>query len=244
VLANILGIGADYGSRAYGATELARNTPHPNAVNQADYDALLDAADTIAAKSAHGVPTGLNVNHHVPQGNQLDRLIEAFTNTNQYASSGKSRDPKFPNDYEININPNADKAFLAHEMGHVLSDRTHAGRLVATARRNPMLTQALQTALLVSPGAVAALTQGDDDMAASVALAYAASAPKIIDEIMATNQALGIMDTAGMRASLGQRGKLAAGLMTYLGAPMLAATAGNVVGNLMDDELVGQPMPN
>ena len=47
------------------------------------------------------------------------------------------------------------------------------------------------------------------------------------------------MDTAGMRASLGQRGKLAAGLMTYMGAPLLTALGTNYVGNLMDDELVG-----
>ena len=37
-----------------------------------------------------------------------------------------------------------------------------------------------------------------------------------------------------MRADLGQRGKLAGGLLSYLAAPIIAGTAGNTIGNMLD----------
>ena len=68
----------------------------------------------------------------------------------------------------------------------------------------------------------------------SIALAAAAGLPTLIDEGLATKNGLAIMDTAGMRATLGQRGKLAAGLMSYLTPALVAGIAGNVVGNQFD----------
>ena len=72
------------------------------------------------------------------------------------------------------------------------------------------------------PGLAAALQEGDDDLLGSIALAAGLASPTLIDEALATKNALAIMDTAGMRATLGQRGRLAAGYMTYL-APVLLA---------------------
>lgn len=137
----------------------------------------------------------------------------------------------------ISINPNADRAYLAHEMGHLASQQTDVGHFVNTLRENPKLKTALLGAMLTVPGVAAALEAGDNDMDSSIALAALATAPTIVDEAMATGHGLAIMDKAGLRANLGQRGKLAGGLMSYLAAPILAGAAGNTVGNLFDEDI-------
>jgi len=137
----------------------------------------------------------------------------------------------------ISINPNADRAYLAHEMGHLASQQTDVGHLVATLRENPKLKTALLGAMVTVPGVAAALEAGDNDMDSSIALAALATAPTIVDEAMATGNGLAIMNKAGLRASLGQRGKLAGGLMSYLAAPILAGAAGNTVGNIFDENI-------
>ena len=102
---------------------------------------------------------------------------------------------------------------------------------------DPVPQRRLQAAAaLLGAGGSAVLTEGDDDLATSIALAYAGSIPAIADEILATKNGLAIMDTAGMRASLGQRGRLAAGLMSYLGAPILMGATANLVGNQFDED--------
>ena len=91
--------------------------------------------------------------------------------------------------------------------------------------------------MVTVPGVAAALEAGDNDMDSSIALAALATAPAIADEAMATGHGLAIMNKAGLRANLGQRGKLAGGLMSYLAAPLLAGAAGNTVGNLFDQDI-------
>ena len=144
-----------------------------------------------------------------------------------------------PDAYQVNYNPKADKAFLAHELGHVASDRTKTGNIVRTLRDNPNLGRALRQASYLAPGAMAALTPGDDDLAASIGLGLAASAPALLDEGFATKHGLDIMKRAGMPATPGQRGRLAGAYLSYLAAPIATAVAANYAGNLMDDELVG-----
>jgi len=89
---------------------------------------------------------------------------------------------------------------------------------------------------MTAPGIAAAVQDGDDDLDESILLATAAGLPTLVDEGLATKHGLAIMDTAGLRASLGQRGKLAAGLMSYLAPAILAGTAGNAVGNMFDND--------
>jgi len=137
----------------------------------------------------------------------------------------------------ISINPNADRAYLAHEMGHLASQQTDVGHLVASLRENPKLKTALTGALLTVPGVAAALEAGDDDMDSSLALAALATAPTLVDEAMATGHGLAIMNKAGLRANLGQRGKLAGGLLSYLAAPILAGASANYVGNMFDEDV-------
>ena len=141
----------------------------------------------------------------------------------------------------ININPNTDVSYYAHELGHGISQKTRAGKFVNDARHyiddNPRLGAALANALMFSsPAVAAALQEGDDDLAGSVALASLVAAPRLVDEALATKNALAIMKDAGIRASMGQRGRLASAYLSYLAPVILAGSVGNFAGNLVDDK--------
>ena len=65
-------------------------------------------------------------------------------------------------------------------------------------------------------------------------LAGAAAAPLLADELMATNTGLRMMQTAGRRASLGQRGKLAGSYLSYLAPVIGTGLISGAAGNLFD----------
>ena len=232
-----IGLGAGIGAQALGAGELSRNEPYANSVREGDLDALLDAAEArVQYTDGATQPKAVGFEEQVPKGTKAQRLQDTFFDPNKYASVVTHVDP---DEYTVRYNPNSDRAYLAHELGHIVSDRNPVGKAISNARTNPMLAKAIRTAGLVAPGAVAALTPGDDDLGTSLLAAYATAAPTIADEFLASKNALALMDTAGMRASIGQRGKLAGGLLTYVTAPLAVGLLSNQVGNLMDDELVG-----
>ena len=191
---------------------------------------LEQAADDYVDKLKPGASVDFDLGTPTPQGETfLDRAREVLDDPSAYAgSTPPSKDPA------ININPKASRELYAHELGHLASQQTDVGHLVASLRENPKLKNALLAATLTLPGAAAVLEQGDEDLDTSLALAFAATAPTILDEGLATKHALGIMDEAGMRASLGQRGRLAGGLLSYLAVPALMAVGGNIVGNQFD----------
>jgi hypothetical protein len=87
-----------------------------------------------------------------------------------------------------------------------------------------------------APVVASAVQAGDDDLDESIALAALASAPTLADEALATVHGQQIMNKAGLRTSLGQRGKLAGGLLSYLAAPIIAGAGGNIVGNMLDSD--------
>lgn len=136
---------------------------------------------------------------------------------------------------QVSINPNSARDLLAHEMGHHITDNTKIGHMVANLRHNPKLTNALKGAVIGLPFLQSALQEGDDDAVSGVALAAALSAPTLIDEGLATKNALAIMKDAGMPATAGQRGRLAGAYLSYAAAPLIAGLGGNVVGNVVDD---------
>jgi hypothetical protein len=141
---------------------------------------------------------------------------------------------------QVSYNPNADAAVLAHEMGHGVSSKTEVGKIINHLRHNPRLTMAIAASTGIIPIIAAAATPGDDEYDEAIAGTVALAAPKLIDEGLATKNALAMMDTAGMRATLGQRGKLATGLLSYLAAPMVMGTAGTAFGNLFDENVPAQ----
>ena len=220
------------GLSAYNVSELARTTPGATP-SGAVIEQLADAFSQRVDDIAPGRKPLINLSQNIPTKSPIETFLER--DTSKYGSN--SRDIDRNDLYAIDINPNADRAYLAHEFGHVASDQTDVGRLIRSARGNKALTRALAGAAILGGGTIAGLTPGDDDLASGVALAYAAAIPEIADEILATKNGLAIMDTAGMRASLGQRGKLAAGLLSYLGAPLLLGASANLVGNQFDENV-------
>ena len=138
----------------------------------------------------------------------------------------------------IRINPEADEVNFAHELGHLVSRQTPIGKRVRDLRDNPQLKTALLGAMMTVPGIASALEAGDDDLDSAIALGLMASAPAIVDETAANINAYRIMNRAGKRGmDRGQMGRLAGGYLSYLAAPILAATAGNFVGNQLDRDV-------
>lgn len=220
-----------YGLNAYNQHESNVTEVGPNsAINHAE--ALTNAAKTRAAKIApNAQPLTVNVVPTSPGPNVNPSMLAGHSRK----TTKDGKDVSF-----ININPAIDSSIYAHELGHGVSQKTKIGRLVNDARhmlrKNPKLGNALAMAL---PGATAitgaALQEGDDDLAASLAIAAAAASPTLIDEALASKNALAIMNDAGLRANLGQRGRLAGGYLSYLAPVLLAGSVGNALGNVADD---------
>ena len=179
-----------------------------------------------------GANVSYGVTNAVPKGETfLERVNEVFANPTAYAgSTAPGVSPA------ISINPNSDRALFAHELGHLASQQTDVGHLAASLRHNPKLKQAMLGAMVTLPGLAAVMEDGDDDYDSSMALAALTAAPTLIDEGLATTHGLAIMNKAGLRANLGQRGKLAGGFMSYLAAPIIAGAGGNIVGNMLDSD--------
>ena len=232
-------IGNVIGSAATGR-EIIRQKPH----SRSSGESLNQLADALTGHLGSMGKADVNIEPRpaVPK-DTLPSKAAALMDQNAYLASGKVAGT---DNYGIQYNPNADRALLAHEMGHVASQQTDVGRLVSDLRHAPAMKDALtKAALLTVPaGAIAALTQGDDDMAGSVALAYAMASPTIVDEALATHHGLQIMDRAGLEPKLGGRTKLAGGLLSYLATPLAMGATANIVGNVMDDEIVGRQSPN
>lgn len=218
-------------TRMIGATKPTK-TPQSSSEGQ-----LLDALEGYLEDNARTPIQDLNLNAQVPKPG-IEGFHEVLREPNKYAGSG--RWPGKDNSYTVNFNPNADRSYFAHELGHVAAQQFDFGDVVHRLDNQPAIKKALLGALLLAPGTAAALEAGDDDMDTSLALGLAAASPTILKESLATKHGLAIMDKAGMRADLGQRGRLAGGLMSYIGAPIAIAAGGNAVGNFFDEPAAQQ----
>lgn len=167
--------------------------------------------------------------------------IDDLPGTLKYAGmNAKGRGGTYLEDFpldRISYNPNADSAILAHELGHSVSRHTDIGDTVSKLRHNPKLAMALAIASGIVPTAAAVMTPGDDEYDETMAANLALSLPTLVDEGLATKNALAMMNTAGMRASLGQRAKLAGGLLSYVSAPLISASLGTALGNQFDEDI-------
>ena len=195
-------------------------------------DALKEAAKARVASIAPDAPPLLVHNNPVQPTPETDARFLA-------SQSQKTLKDGRPIS-QININPNADAVYYAHELGHGVSQKTKTGAFVNKAkhalRSNPKLGKALGLALVGAvPTIGAALEEGDDDLAGSIGLAAAVASPTLVDEALASKNALAIMNDAGMRATAGQRGRLAGGYLSYLAPVIIAGSVGNALGNVADD---------
>ena len=228
-----LGLTAPFAASAFTSREIGRRRPilrnSKRATNKLD-TALHQHIDDISPGAT--LDYGINYETPDPSKSNWEHWNDVRNSGDKYArSTAPGIEP------DIDINPNADRVYLAHEMGHLASQKTAVGNMAATLRANPKLKNALLGAMVTVPGVAAALEAGDDDMDSSIALAALASAPTLVDEAMASGHGLAIMNKAGLRASLGQRGKLAGGLLSYLAPAVIAGASANTVGNLFDEDL-------
>ena len=221
------------------------NTEARNALGSAYTHRVRDITGNTA------LPVKVNQNTPIP----LNKLTESSEedikkafNVAQYASVA----PRFKRDqpgnkadvykserggYEVNINPNVDEAYFAHELGHAASSQTAVGDMISRLRTDPKLQQALAIGGGLTALGAGIITPGDDDLNAAILGTTALAAPTLIDEALATKNGLAIMEQAGRKATLGQRGRLAGGMLTYLAAPISTAILANTLGNQFDEDI-------
>jgi len=216
---------------ALNARQLGRKRPRLDSISRTkSTEKLYDAFDKVVDENKPGKEVIVQIQHNTP-AEGWEGTLDVLQNMDKYASSSKAGDTP-----AIKINPNADRAFLAHELGHIASQQSDIGYLINALRNNPKLSTALGATMFGLPILSSAITPGDEDHDTAIALATLTQIPTLIDEGLATKEGLKIMDIAGQRASLGQRGKLAGGLLSYLAAPVLIGTAGAGIGNLLDED--------
>ena len=164
---------------------------------------------------------------------------DVLKNPMPYASYNRLRHPETGKHGggQVNINPNATRDVLAHELGHHITDNTKVGHMIHNLRDNPKLAAALGAAVFGVPLVQSSLQAGDDDAAAGVAIASLLSSPVLINEALATKNGLAIMEDAGMKATAGQRARLAGAYLSYAAAPVIAGLGGNSIGNVLDDHV-------
>ena len=227
------------GLNANNARMIARTTPAAQPVRKAAeplFNAAKERVNKLAPDKSH---MGIQIQSNVPAKGET--WVNHLKNTNPFAGHMREVNADTGEHYasKIFINPNASREYFAHELGHHVSDQTKIGHAVRSLRNNPKLALALGAAgsMTGAPLLYSALQEGDDDMAESVALSIAASAPTLVDEALATKNGLAIMKDAGLPATIGQRGRLAGGYLSYTAPALLGAVGGNLIGNLADDEL-------
>ena len=212
---------------------ISRRTPNEQSFSN-HVGALGRGFDDYIEGISPGKDIPLQIKTKVPDAKtDLGALYESFNNNNQFGSvSGPDQLPP-----TVYINPNADRVFASHELGHIASRETDAGRLVSSLRANPALSGALGAALLGVPFVASAIEDGDDDLDTSVIAAALAASPTLVDEVAATYHGNRITDKAGLRTSLGQHGKMAGGLLSYMALPLIAGVSGNFLGNQFDEDV-------
>ena len=230
----LIPIVAHYGIDTIVCREAARTKPAKYSSREA-YGPLAEAYDSLVRERNPDVEP-IQIERPVERvpADTFAGKYDAYANSSDYLASGPTKGGR----EGIIINPNADRSMFAHELGHIASKQTGPGKFVSNLRNNPALKRSLvQAALMTVPaGTIAALNPGDDDTAASVAVSLAAASPTIVDEFLASKNGLAIMDKAGMRATLGQRGKLAGGLLSYIATPIAMSAAANYAGNIVDED--------
>ncbi len=215
----------------FNRSQLGRRTPATRPASAA-LDSLYGGYEQRVNDIGSGrKPMPVALNENTPPENF--NIFDPRNSTDPYASNGIATET---GNQLIAINPNVDEAYLAHELGHVASKHTDVGAIVRNLRDNPKLAAALGASMFAVPAVASAIEAGDNDLDTSLALAAAASLPTLVDEGLATKNGLAIMSNAGNRATLGQRGKLAGGYLSYLLPALAVGGLGNFVGNQLDKD--------
>lgn len=212
------------------------HNPAPRAAKRS-LGRMYDGYEAVAKQQGVKSPQQVDLELNVPPSD-----LQITDDFSPYTTNGINVNTGNPS---IRINPEADEAILAHELGHVISRQTPVGKMVRELRDNPKLKTALLGAMVTVPGLASALEAGDDDMDTAMATALLASAPAIVDETAANINAYGVMNNAGRRGMDGRQARrLAGGYLSYLALPLLAGASGNIVGNFFDRDKPYNPIAN
>ena len=233
--------------------DLYRTKPVAKPANKAARSSLADAYGQRVKDVTDDTALPIQVQERLPI--PIEKLpyatkseVQNALNTAQYASVNhdfKRDQPDGKSDLykseragsKIKINPNVDEAYFAHELGHVASTQTAVGDMISRLRSDPKLQKALAIGGGLTALGAGIVTPGDDDLNAAILGTSALAAPTLIDEALATKNGLAIMEQAGRKASLGQRGRLAGGYLTYMAAPISTAILANTLGNQFDEDI-------
>ena len=223
------------------ARQVGTTTPAPRPAGEA-LNQLGEAMDRRIAKVAPDAPRYYDEGTLQLEQNTPTHITDVFKDGLAYGGNYRGRNAEGDiAGYKIRINPLADRSFLAHELGHTVTDSTNIGRTIRTLREktdpSTLLGKALGVSSLAVPFGIAAAIPGDEDVGAVTALAAATAAPTLIDEVLASKNALAIMKGADMSATLGQRGRLAGAFATYLGTASIPGLVGGLTGNIFDKDL-------
>ncbi len=221
---------------------------------------LQAAHNQMFTKPAHRLPSDTPADNKAVQA-LVEQANLPDNNTLSPTSKSLGGTAEYVNRPGVNVeyNPQADRAFLAHELGHAGNyNNPGIGKAAFHANRafgdSPKIQEAISQALAfnpelqkrvtaagisrgmraLAPAAAAGLIEGDNDMAVSLGLSLAMTSPELIDEALATKNALKYMKDAGMPASGAQKRRLAGSYLGYLAKPLAMAVGGNIAGNLID----------
>jgi len=162
----------------------ARMIGRPTPAQYSSKDAvepLFKAAKERVNKLTPGSTTNkIALNQNIPS--DTENIVEKIMKGNTYASHGRAYDPNDTSKHigsRININPNNSREYLAHELGHHITDQTKVGNLVRNLRSQPKTAIALAVAGggLGIPFLQSALQEGDDDLASGIAVSALMSSP-------------------------------------------------------------------
>ena len=95
---------------------------------------LIKLFDKHVDDTASGRTVDFDYEENVPSAtNQTDAYFEALNNPNEFAAST----PVGTKSVKVRINPNADRVYYAHELGHLASQQTDLGYFVNKAPSEP-----------------------------------------------------------------------------------------------------------
>ena len=258
-LALLSTLGASGLAELAGTLPLTRNKPNELSLTNESMAALAEGLDSYLTKQQRPLDYQVKPFVSVPTADTaLGRYMQVRKDSSPYASSGLPNDGSDTFTYTnaagkvvkeprvqkglrvepVNINPMADRAYFAHELGHTVARQQGLGALLSQARQSPRVRNAMYAASILSPITLSAALQDNEDLAASIGLSAAAVSPIILDEINATRHGLGIMKEAGLPATAGQRARLAGALLSYLALPAVAGVVGNRAGNFIEDQIL------
>lgn len=250
IVANLLGLATS----APAVRQGFRRTPHKNSIVnvkdklEAGYEARLKEL------GSEPLPVVYNEGHPYPKFDEVSSLKEFVEQSDKRRlggyeplvrinpDTGKLEGPQVAD--RFSFNPNADASILAHEMGHSITAKTDIGAKIQDIKHkiaaNPKLGTAIAAASGLVPMGVAMATPGDDEYTTAALGNLALASPTLLNEALASKNGLALMNSGGIRASMGQRGLLAGALMSYAAVPMLLGATGTALGNQFDEDVPAQ----